>query len=68
MLETKKKPDVHIFVWVHNQRIYKACINTSRKSITIYDENDNVLMKRVGVPNLQINEIERRIKFSSLFP
>lgn len=68
MLAMKKKVDDRTLIWLYNQKIYKAFIDRNNNIIKVYDENDNLLMKRMGIPNLQINEMERHIKFSSLIP
>ena len=49
---------IKIWIWIHNGRIYKAISCKEEHTFTIYDENDNVLIKRTGLTPAQIKKIE----------
>ena len=49
---------VKIWVWVQNNRILKAIANQEAGTITIYDECDNILIRRTGLTKQQIKTIE----------
>ena len=50
--------NVKIWIWLHNNKLYKAVSNPTDKTFTIYDEHDNVLIKRTGLTIAQIKKIE----------
>jgi len=47
-----------IWVWVQNNRILKAVSNQDTGTLTIYDENDKILLRRSGLTKQQIKKIE----------
>ena len=53
--------NVNIWIWLQNGRIIKAISNVDEGSIKIYDENDNLILKRTGLNKFQIREIETTI-------
>jgi hypothetical protein len=50
--------DIKIWIWVHNSRILKAISNKESGTITIYDEFDNILLRRTGLSRQQVKTIE----------
>ena len=54
---------MRIWLWLYNGRLLKAICRPEEGTITIYDEYDNVLLKRTGLSPAQIKKIE--ITFSS---
>jgi hypothetical protein len=49
---------VKIWIWVQNNRILKAISNQETGTITIYDESDNIILRRTGLSKQQIKTIE----------
>ena len=56
-----KKKNVNIWIWLQNSRITKAILNIDDGTIKIYDENDNLILKRTGLNKLQVKQIEKTI-------
>jgi len=56
------KENLHIWIWIQNGKIIKAITNAEEGILKIFDENDCLIMKRVGLNKLQIKEIENNIK------
>ena len=52
---------VNIWVWLQNGRIIKAISNVDKGTLMIYDEDDNLILKRAGLNRLQIKQIENTI-------
>jgi len=57
------KKNTKIWIWMQNNRLLKAVSNQNTGTLTIYDEYDNVLLRRTGLTKQQIKNIE--IIFSS---
>ena len=55
------KENLHIWIWLQNGKIIKAITNAEEGTLKIFDENDCLIMKRVGLNKLQIKEIENNI-------
>lgn len=49
---------IKIWIWVHNNRILKAISNQDAGTLTIYDDCDNIVLKRTGLSRQQIKTIE----------
>jgi len=47
-----------IWIWVQNNKIVKAISNQETGTLTIYDEDDNILLRRTGLTRQQIKKIE----------
>jgi len=50
--------DVKIWFWVQHDRILKAISNRDAGTLTIYDECDNIILRRTGLSKQQIKTIE----------
>jgi hypothetical protein len=50
--------DVIAWMWVHDEKLIKARYNKIRKTFIILDEFDNILLKRNGIEESHIKEIE----------
>jgi hypothetical protein len=50
--------DVKIWIWVQNNRILKAISNKEAGTLTIYDECDNIILRRTGLSKQQVKTIE----------
>jgi hypothetical protein len=50
--------DMKIWIWVQNNRILKAISNKEAGTITIYDESDNIILRRTGLSRQQVKTIE----------
>jgi hypothetical protein len=55
------KKNVNIWIWLQNDKIMKAISNKDDGIIKIYDENDNLILKRTGLNTIQIKQIENYI-------
>ena len=50
--------DVKIWFWVQHDRILKAISYKDAGTLTIYDECDNIILRRTGLSKQQIKTIE----------
>ena len=50
--------DVKIWFWVQHDRTLKAISNIEAGTLTIYDECDNIILRRTGLSKQQIKTIE----------
>jgi len=55
------KNNVNIWIWLQNEKIIKAILNADDGTIKIYDENDNLILRRTGLNKFQIKQIEDTI-------
>jgi len=53
--------NIHIWVWIQNNRVIKAILNSDMGILKIYDEDDNLILKRTGLNKIQIKEVEECI-------
>ena len=53
--------NVNIWVWLQNGRMIKAISCVDDGTIKIYDENDNLILKRTGLTRIQVKQIEKNI-------
>ena len=58
MVKALSNRTVRIWLWLYNDKLMKAVSCTEDGTITVYDENDNVLIKRTGLTPAQIKKIE----------
>jgi len=56
--ETMMKKNMKIWIWIQNNRLLKAISNQDTGTLTIYDEWDNILLKRTGLTRQQVKKIE----------
>lgn len=52
------KKSTHIWIWIENGEILKAISSVDDGTIKIYNENDNLIMKRTGLTKFQVKQIE----------
>lgn len=52
---------INIWIWLQNNKIMKAILNFDDGTVKIYDENDNLILKRTGLNKLQIKQVEHYI-------
>ncbi len=50
--------NVNIWIWLQNNKILKAILNVGEGIVRVYDENDNLVLKRTGLTKIQIKQIE----------
>jgi hypothetical protein len=50
--------NVKIWIWLCNGRIFKAIARPAEGTLTIYDEYDNILVKRTGLTPAHMKQIE----------
>jgi len=53
--------NVNIWIWLQSGSLMKAIICSEEGSIKIYDDNDNLILKRTGLSRIKIKEIEETI-------
>ena len=53
--------NVNIWVWLQNNNIVKVISNTDDGTIKIYDECNNLILKRTGLSKIQVKQIENNI-------
>ena len=41
--------NTHIWIWLQNRNIMKAILDTEEGVLRIFDENDNLVLKRTGL-------------------
>ena len=51
----------NIWIWLQNGKIYKAISNVEDGVIRVYDEQDNLILKRTGLNRIQVKQIEHLI-------
>ncbi|HUT00646.1 MAG TPA: hypothetical protein VMY59_10045 [Candidatus Thermoplasmatota archaeon] len=49
---------IKIWIWAQNNRILKAISNKETGTISIYDEYDNIILRRTGLTKQQVKTIE----------
>jgi ribosomal protein L1 len=52
---------VNIWIWLQNGKIIKAISSVDDGTIKIYDENDNLILVRIGLTKFQVKKIENNI-------
>ena len=52
------KKNVNIWIWLQNGRLIKALSSPDDGTIKIYDENDNLILRRTGLNKFQVKQIE----------
>lgn len=52
---------VNIWIWLQNGKLVKAVLNSDEGTLKIYDQNDNLILKRTGLNKLQVKQIENYI-------
>jgi hypothetical protein len=57
-MNTMTTKDIKIWIWVQNNRILKAISNKESGTISIYDECDNIILRRTGLTRQQVKTIE----------
>lgn len=50
--------NVNIWIWLQNGKIMKAILNVDQGVIKVYDEDDNLIIKRTGLNKVQLKQIE----------
>ena len=53
--------NVNIWIWLQNGKIIKAISSVDDGTIKIYDEQDNLILKRTGLTKFQVKKIENNI-------
>jgi hypothetical protein len=52
---------VHIWIWLQNGNLMKAILNTDEGILRIFDDNDNLILRRTGLSKLQVKQVEECI-------
>ncbi len=53
--------NVHIWIWLQEGRMLKAILDLDTCILKIFDENDNLILKRTGLNKKQVKEVEECI-------
>ena len=54
--------NVNIWVWLQNNNIIKVITSVDDGIIKIYDECNNLILKRTGLSKILVKQIENNIK------
>ena len=52
---------VNIWIWIQNDKLMKAIINFDNCTVKIYDQKDNLILRRTGLNKTQIKQVENYI-------
>jgi len=52
---------INIWIWLQENKIVKAITCAEDGTIRIYDDNDNLILKRTGLNQRQVKIIEKQI-------
>ena len=55
------KKTVRIWIWIFNERLYKAVCREDEGTLILYDEHDIILIKRTGLTPIQMKLIENNL-------
>ena len=55
------KKNINIWIWLQNDRLIKAISCSDDGTLKIYDEDDNLILKRTGLNQRQVKVIEKQI-------
>ncbi|MEM4258980.1 MAG: hypothetical protein QXL17_07530 [Candidatus Thermoplasmatota archaeon] len=50
--------NVHIWVWMHGHYLWKAVYDPQRRSLTIFNEYDEMVIRRTGLTDQQVKNLE----------
>ena len=53
--------NVNIWIWLQNGKVMKAMLNSDEGILRIYDEDDNLILKRTGLNKALVKKIEECI-------
>jgi hypothetical protein len=53
--------NVNIWIWLQNNNIIKVISDADNGIIKIYDECNNLILKRTGLSRIQVKQIENNI-------
>jgi hypothetical protein len=56
-----KKKNKSIWIWLQNGKLVKAILCADEGTLKIYNENDNLILRRTGLNKLQVKQIEKTI-------
>ena len=51
----------NIWIWLQNNKVMKAILDMDEGIVKIYDDNDNLILKRTGLNKVQIKQVENYI-------
>ena len=55
------KKNVHIWIWLQNDKLIKAILSHDDGTLKIFNENDQLILKRTGLNKIQTKQIENTI-------
>jgi len=53
---------MNIWIWLQNGKLIKAISCVEDGTLRIYDEDDNLILKRTGLTQIQVKLIENQIQ------
>ena len=53
-----QEKNVHIWVWMHGHAVWKAIYDLNKRTLAVYNERDELLIKRSGLNEQQLKTIE----------
>jgi len=53
--------NVNIWIWLQNNNIIKVISDADDGIIKIYDESNNLILRRTGLSKIQVKQIENNI-------
>ena len=55
------KKNINIWIWLQNGRLVKAILCADDGTLRIYDQDDNLILKRTGLNQRQVKLVEKQI-------
>jgi len=56
------KKNTHIWIWIENGKILKAISCVEDGTLRIYNEDDNLILKRTGLTKFQVKQVELHLR------
>jgi hypothetical protein len=48
----------HVWIWLQENMLHKAVYNTKDNTLIVYNERDEIILKRTGVTPEQLSKLE----------
>jgi len=49
----------HVWIWLQENMLHKAVYNTKDNTLTVYNEHDEIILKRTGITPEQLSKLEQ---------
>ena len=50
--------NLHIWIWLQENTVNKAVYNTTERTLIVYNEHDEIILKRTGITPEQLTALE----------